>query len=76
MSVVLCGHNSAVTCASKCRLLKGEPDDMLLGDTQDFIRKFEYGVIGTEHLHTMFADANTSRGGSAESRLTYSNQIK
>jgi hypothetical protein len=49
---------------------------MLLGDTQDFIRKFEYGVIGTEHLHTMFADANTSRGGSAESRLTYSNQIK
>ena len=76
MSVVLCGHNSAVTFASKCRLLKGETDDMPLGDTQDFIRKIEIGVIGTEDLHTMFADANTSRGGSAESRLTYSNQIK
>ena len=71
----MCGHNSAVTFASKCRLLKGEPDDMPLGDTQDFIRKFEIGVIGTEDLHTMFANANT-RGGSAASRLTSSNQIK
>ena len=49
---------------------------MPLGDTKDFVRKFEIGVIGTEGLHTMFADANTSRGGSAESRLTYTNQIK
>ena len=71
MSVVLCGHNSAVTFASKCRLLKGDTDVDSLGDTLNFIRKW----IGTEDLHTMFANANT-RGGSAESRLTYSNQIK
>lgn len=71
MSVVLCGHNSAVTFASKCRLFRGDADGTRLGDTLNFIRKFE----GTEDLHTMFANANTS-GGSAESRLALSNQIK
>jgi hypothetical protein len=68
---MLCGHNSAVTFASKCRLFKGDADDMQLGDTVNFIRKF----VGTEDLHTMFASANI-RGGSAASRLTSSNQIK
>ena len=67
----MCGHNSAVTFASKCRLFKDDADDMQLGDTVNFIRKF----VGTEDLHTMFASANI-RGGSTESRLTYSNQIK
>ena len=71
MSVVLCGHSSVVISASKCRLFKGDADDMPLGDTLNFIRKF----AGTKDLHTMFANANI-RGGSAESRLTFSNQIK
>ena len=68
---MLCGHNSAVTFASKCRLFKGDADDMPLGDTVNFIRKF----ASIEDLHTMFASANT-RGGSAASRLASSNQIK
>ena len=53
------------------RLFKGDTDDMPLGDTVNFIRKF----AGTDDLHTMFASANT-RGDSAASRLTSSNQIK
>jgi hypothetical protein len=59
------------------RLFKGDTDDMPLGDTVSFIRKFEIGVVGTEDLHTIFANANT-RGDSAASasRLTSSNQIK
>jgi hypothetical protein len=72
---MLCGHHSALTFASKCRLFKGDTDDMPLGDTINFIRKFEIGVVGTEDLHTMFANANT-RGDFAASRLTSSNQIK
>ena len=67
----MCGYNSAVTFASKCRLFDGDADDMQLGDTVNFIRKF----VDTEDLHTMFASANI-RGGPAASRLTSSNQIK
>ena len=67
----MCGNNSAVTFACKCRLFKGDVDDMQLGDIVNFIRKF----VGTEDLHTMLASANI-RGGSAASRLTSSNQIK
>ena len=67
----MCGHNSAVTFASKCRLFRGGADGTRLGDTLNFIRKFE----DTEDLHTMFANAKTS-DGSTESTLALSNQIK
>ena len=62
----MCGHDSDVAFASKCKLFRGDADGTRLGDTSNFIRKFE----GTEDLHTMFANENTS-GGSA-----LPNQIK
>jgi hypothetical protein len=67
----MCGHNSVVTFASKRRLFRGDADGTLLGDTMNFIRTFE----GTDVLDAMFAKANI-RGGSVESRLALSNQIK
>ena len=68
---MLCGHNSVVSFASKCRLLGGDPDGTDLGDTLNFIRKFE----GTNALHTIFANLDTS-DGSAKSRLGLTNTIK
>ena len=68
---MLCGHNSAVSFASKCRILGGDQDGTDLGDTSNFIRKFE----GTDDLNTIFANLNTG-DGSAESRLGLSNTIK
>lgn len=71
MSVVLLGHNSAVTFASKCRLFAGDTDGSRLGDTSNFIRRF----VGPSDMHTMFASENAACD-SAESRLHLSNKIK
>ena len=73
------GHNIAVTFASKCRHFASDADGSRLGDTSNFIRKFE----GTSDTHTMFASENCrpangheSRIYSAESRLQHANQIR
>ena len=72
-------HNIVVTFASKCRHFAKDTGGAMLGDTINFIRKFE----GASDTHIIFATNNwrpandhENRIYSAESRLEHTNQIR